>query len=61
MKLCIGVAVVVAGFRGAAAGAQELTPRAPRHAIRGSFSTGVVTESGGDFSIIAVAYMYAWS
>lgn len=31
-----------------------------RHAIRGSFSTGVVTESGGDFNIVSVSYLYSW-
>jgi hypothetical protein len=32
-----------------------------RHAIRGSYSTGVVTESGGDFEMLGVVYVYAWS
>ena len=31
-----------------------------RHALRGSFSTGAVTESGGDFESFALSYIYAW-
>lgn len=30
------------------------------HAFRSSFSTGTVTESGGDYDIFTVSYMYAW-
>lgn len=30
------------------------------HALRASYSTGVVTESGGDFSIIALSYIAIW-
>lgn len=30
-----------------------------RHAIKGSFSNGVVTESGGDYQIISISYIYA--
>ena len=30
------------------------------HAVRASFSTGVVTESGGDYSIIALSYIAIW-
>jgi len=30
------------------------------HAIRGSYSTGVVTASGGDFQIFAASYVYIW-
>ena len=31
-----------------------------RHAIRASLSTGVVTESGGDFDMVSISYLYAW-
>jgi hypothetical protein len=32
----------------------------PRHAIRASFSAGVVSESGGDFNIFSMSYIYSW-
>jgi hypothetical protein len=35
-------------------------PFRKRHAIRGSFSTGFVTESGGDFETYSLSYVYAW-
>jgi len=31
-----------------------------KHAIRGNFSTGVVTESGGDYEILSLSYVYVW-
>jgi hypothetical protein len=30
------------------------------HAVRGSFSTGVTTESGGDYDMFNFSYIYAW-
>ena len=30
------------------------------HAIRGSYSTGVVTESGGDFQTFSAIYLFVW-
>jgi hypothetical protein len=30
------------------------------HALRGSFSTGTVTESGGDYEMFNVSYLYVW-
>ncbi len=30
------------------------------HALRGGFSTGVVTKSGGDFEMLNISYVYAW-
>jgi hypothetical protein len=30
------------------------------HALRASYSTGVVTASGGDYSIIALSYIAIW-
>ena len=47
--------------RNSRVGATVLFPFKPHHAIRGSFSAGVVTKSGGDFNSVAVAYMYVWS
>ncbi len=47
--------------RNSRVGVTLLFPFKPRHAIRGSFSAGVVTKSGGDFNSVAVAYMYVWS
>jgi len=31
-----------------------------QHAIRVGFSTGIVTESGGDFENFTLSYFYAW-
>jgi hypothetical protein len=31
-----------------------------RHALRANFSTGVVTESGGDFEAIGLTYLHSW-
>jgi hypothetical protein len=31
-----------------------------RHGMRSSFSTGTVTESGGDYDIFTLTYVYAW-
>lgn len=31
-----------------------------RHAIRASFSFGLVTQSGGDFRTAGISYLYAW-
>jgi hypothetical protein len=30
------------------------------HALRASFSTGVVTESGGDYEVFSLGYLYVW-
>ena len=47
--------------RNSRVGATVLFPFKLRHAIRGSFSAGAVTKSGGDFNTVAVAYVYVWS
>lgn len=41
-------------------GATFLLPIKGKHAIRGSFSTGVTTESGGDYDMLTLSYLYAW-
>ena len=41
-------------------GVTVVVPLRRQHAVRGSFSTGVVTESGGDFNIVSVSYLYVW-
>ena len=41
-------------------GATVVYPFKGRHAIRSSFSTGVVAESGGDFEMFTLSYIYAW-
>jgi hypothetical protein len=46
--------------RNARFGATMLYPIARGHAIRASYSTGVVTKSGGDFEIFSLSYLYAW-
>ncbi len=46
--------------RNARIGATVMFPFKLQHAIRGSFSAGAVTESGGDFAIVAVSYLYVW-
>jgi hypothetical protein len=46
--------------RNSRVGGTLLFPFKRRHAIRGSYSTGVVTESGGDFEMYALSYQYVW-
>lgn len=41
-------------------GATALFPFKRRHAIRAAYSTGIVTESGGDFQNVSLSYIYAW-
>jgi hypothetical protein len=46
--------------RNSRAGFTVVFPMRGRHAIRGSYSTGVSTRSGGDFQIVTLSYLYAW-
>ena len=41
-------------------GATVVLPFKKRHAIRASVSTGIITESGGDFESFSLNYAYAW-
>ena len=41
-------------------GATLVFPIKGRHALRTSVSTGAVTESGGDYEIFTLSYLYAW-
>ena len=41
-------------------GATVVFPIKGRHALRGSYSTGVITESGGDFEMFILSYAYVW-
>jgi hypothetical protein len=41
-------------------GGTVVFPFKGRYAIRGSYSTGVVTESGGDFETFTLSYLYVW-
>jgi len=41
-------------------GATVVVPFMGHHAIRASYSTGVVTDSGGDFDTISINYAYVW-
>lgn len=41
-------------------GATLYLPFQRRHAVRLSLSTGVVTESGGDFTMAALGYVFLW-
>ncbi len=41
-------------------GATVVFPFKKRHAIRASLSTGIITESGGDFESFSLNYAYAW-
>ncbi|MGD8328464.1 MAG: transporter [Acidobacteriota bacterium] len=47
-------------YRNSRMGATLTFPFRRRHAIRGSFSFGVVTKSGGDFRNVAIGYLYIW-
>ena len=46
--------------RNSRAGVTMVVPFRRRHAIRASFSTGIRTESGGDFETLSLAYAYFW-
>ena len=46
--------------RNARVGATVVFPFKHGHAIRSSISSGVVTESGGDFKMFTLSYLYAW-
>ncbi len=41
-------------------GATVVFPFRGRHAIRASASTGIITETGGDFESFSLNYVYAW-
>jgi len=41
-------------------GASVAFPVKDRHALRGAVSTGAVTESGGDYDVFSLTYVYAW-
>lgn len=41
-------------------GATFVVPIKGGHAIRGSFSTGLTTESGADFQMYSLSYFYVW-
>ena len=41
-------------------GATIVVPIRRGHALRGSFSTGAVTETGGDFNIYSISYLRLW-
>ena len=41
-------------------GATVVYPLARGHAIRSSYSTGVVAETGGDFQMFTLSYLYIW-
>jgi hypothetical protein len=46
--------------RNSRVGVTLVFPVKGRHALRGSFSSGVATESGGDFNMFNLSYLYAW-
>lgn len=41
-------------------GATVFWPFRRHHALRASYSTGVVTESGGDYEVFSLGYLYVW-
>lgn len=41
-------------------GATVVSPIKGKHALRGGLSTGVATESGGDYTMFNLSYLYAW-
>lgn len=46
--------------RNSRVGATVVFPIKARHALRSSFSTGAVTESGGDYEMFSLSYLYVW-
>ena len=59
-RTSIGESIQANLQRNSRLGATVVFPIRGRHAIRSSFSTGVVTESGGDFEMYTLSYLYAW-
>jgi hypothetical protein len=41
-------------------GLTGVLPIKPGHALRASISTGAITETGGDFEILSLAYVHSW-
>lgn len=41
-------------------GGTVMFPFKRKHAIRFSYSMGIVTKSGGDFELFNLSYVYAW-
>ena len=41
-------------------GGTVVIPFKGRHAIRASYSTGIVVHSGGDYDIVSLNYAYVW-
>ena len=41
-------------------GATVVYPLTRGHAVRSSYSTGIVTETGGDFEMFTLSYLYIW-
>jgi hypothetical protein len=46
--------------RNSRVGLTGVFPIRPGHALRGSVSTGAITETGGDFEIFSLAYVHSW-
>ena len=46
--------------RNSRVGITGVFPIKPGHALRGSFSAGAITETGGDFEIFSLAYIHTW-
>lgn len=46
--------------RNSRVGATVLVPFAGSHALRASYSTGTMTESGGDYDMVSLVYVYLW-
>ena len=46
--------------RNSRVGLTGVFPIRPGHALRGSISTGAITETGGDFEILGLAYIHSW-
>lgn len=46
--------------RNSRVGATLVFPIRRKHALRASVSTGAVTESGGDYELLSLSYLYVW-
>jgi len=46
--------------RNSRVGATLVFPFRAKQALRASFSAGAVTESGGDYELLSVSYVYVW-
>lgn len=59
-RVTVGDAPPQESLNNSRAGFTFLYPFNRRHALRGAFSTGIATKTGGDFHSVSLSYVYIW-